>query len=113
MITLSDIKASALKIWNKQLVQQSLLTAETVFPLKLAVPKFTARALREDFAEIKTWAQDIYNNSKPVVGFGYAIEYTDVNHQQLGKQRLPRQLVFDQPQDFVSFIGKQTHYKKF
>ncbi len=45
-------------------------------------------------------------------GRTYDLEWREVNHRQLGRNRLPVAAVFERPADALGFIGKQGQWRR-
>ena len=48
-----------------------------------------------------------------MTGNGYQLEYRVISHQQLGQQRLPWKIVFENREDWLAFVGQQSAFKQF
>ncbi len=51
--------------------------------------------------------------SKEVAGFGYTVEWQEVNSRKFGRNRFPARIVFETPGDFLRFAGKQREFGVF
>ncbi|RUM94017.1 MAG: hypothetical protein DSZ28_05380, partial [Thiothrix sp.] len=113
MITPGEIKKKAISRWNQGKVLRSWLGAELIFPLVLPAGKPTASQLLKDFAQVRSWKSMLESHALCHVGHGYRIEYTEINHRQFGRQRLPKFVIFDSVDDLAKFIGKHGDIKRF
>jgi hypothetical protein len=66
-----------------------------------------------NFEKLRSWVEDLRNGSKELRGFGYTVEYNEVNHRQLGPQSLPIRVVFETAEDFLKLIRKESEYARF
>ncbi|HED16454.1 MAG TPA: hypothetical protein ENI64_06570 [Gammaproteobacteria bacterium] len=110
MISPTEIKKKALKVWDSQRFLQASLTGESIFPLDIPFRKVTARKAIDDFSIVRAWMKGLVNASKDHLGYGYSIEYKQSNHQQLGEQYFPSRIYFSSNEEFLKFIGKQREY---
>lgn len=113
MITPADIRKSALKYWNNQRFLRAELRGETLFPLPIPFRRMTSRQLLEQFESAKAWLQALRAGSKERLGYGYTVEYQQVNHRQLGQQLLPARIYIESSIDFLRLIDKQREYQCF
>jgi hypothetical protein len=113
VISPEAIREKALKIWNSGRILSATLTGESLFPLEMPFRKATAREALERFSEMREWVSRLREGSREMKGFGYSLEFTEVNHRQLGSQRLPGRIWFDTERDFLRFIGKGKEFERF
>lgn len=113
MITPAEIKEKALKIWQTGRFLAAYLQEEELFPLEITFRKVTGREALESFAGMREWLARLRDGSKERLGYGYSLEFTSVNHRQLGPQLFPSQIRFDTPRDFLRFIGRQKEFEHF
>lgn len=109
MITPTQIRQKALKLWESGKVLRAALLDEPLFPWVITFRKPNAREQLEDFAAIRTWMGLLKKHS----GEGrYQIAYKILSHRQLGEQRLPDQIYFETQTDLLKFIQKQREFKQ-
>jgi len=113
MIGPDEIRARALRVWDSGRALRAWLGEEGIFPLSLVVGRPGAQALMEDFPGVRAQVDALEAHSRCALGHGYRIEYTEINHRRLGRQRLPRQVVFDEPLDLIQFVGRQREFRRF
>jgi hypothetical protein len=104
--TPDDLRAQVERYWTSGRLLGAQLTGEPLFPLILPFRKPGGKALAERFDEVRTWIKQLDEASKPRAGFGYEIQWTTINHRQLGRNRLPSRLVMPTEQDALKFIDK-------
>jgi hypothetical protein len=51
--------------------------------------------------------------SKEVTGFGYTVEWQEVNSRKLGRNRFPARILFETAGDLLRFTGKQREFGVF
>lgn len=113
MITPAEIKKKALQHWQSGRLLSAWLKAEELFPLDLRFRKLTGKAALEQFAELRSWVNNLHAGSKECLGYGYTLELIDSNHRLLGQQRLPGRIGFDSLPDLLRCIGKQEEFARF
>nr|WP_276145425.1 DUF3322 domain-containing protein [endosymbiont of Tevnia jerichonana] len=77
------------------------------FPLRIPVGRPGAKALMADYNQVRDGKTALEQ------GAGYRIEYAEANHRQLGRQRLPQQLVFDRQDDLLGYLRKTCEFERF
>ncbi len=111
--TAADLK----KLLNRKWAGGRLFAAgpsdETLFPLRLPIAHPTARDLSIGFEEAREWLQDLVLGSKAHTGKGYELEWREINHRQLGRNKTPVAAVFERRIEVLRFIGKVGEAEKF
>jgi hypothetical protein len=102
-----DVREQVRRLWIRGRILSARVTSEPLFPLSVRMVRPDARELSERFAEARAWIRALEEGSKNAVGAGYEIAYVEVNHRQLGTNRVPQTLVVPSEQDALALIGKQ------
>lgn len=76
------------------------------FPLQLRIRRPTSRELGEEFEAVRAWVRTLDEGSKSARGFGYEVEWEEVNTRQLGRNRLPGGVHLASMNDALALIGK-------
>lgn len=113
MIAPETVREKALKIWRSGRVLSAWLSGESLFPLDVPFRKVTALEALERFAEVRAWVNRLREGSREARGFGYSLEFAEVNHRQLGVQRFPDRIRFETGEDFLRFLGKGKDFAAF
>lgn len=113
MIAPDDLKQEALSLWDSGKVLRAWLGCEDLFPLVFSAGTPTPVQLLNDFAAVEGWKKSIEEHCQCHLGHGYRIEYAEIEHSQMGRQRLPAKLVFDQAYDLAAFIDKGRDLSRF
>lgn len=108
-----DLQNLLEKEWNKGRLLSAQLSGETLFPLRIPLKQPSVRELGDQYGRVKAWIDDLLRHAKPEKKTGYELEWRDINHRQLGKNRLPSAAVFDRAEDALRFIGKQKEADTF
>jgi hypothetical protein len=88
-------------------------TGDTLFPLSLRFSRPGARDLSERFDEVRRWIRELDEESKPRTGAGYEVLWEEINHRQLGQNRVPAGIVVPTRKDALLLIGKQRAADRF
>lgn len=113
MIDPAELRARALRVWDGGRALRAWLGDEGIFPLSLSVGRPKTQTLLEHFPAVRAWVDALEAHSRCALGHGYRIEYAEINHRRLGRQRLPRQVVFDEPLGLIQFVGRQREFRRF
>ena len=111
--TPQDIRAQVSRLWDRGRILSARVTGETVFPFAARLVRPGVRDLSDDFAAAREWIASLAAGGKPAVPCGYEIEWEEINHRQLGKNRIPRSVVIPTEEDALAFIGKRREADRF
>ncbi len=106
MLSADHIKTKAQRLWDKGRLLRAWLGVEELFPWTLPLAPPRGSRLLQDFAAVRAWKEEVESGCKCAGGEGYRIEYREIEHRRLGRQRLPDQVVFDTPMDLAGYLGK-------
>jgi hypothetical protein len=104
--TPADLTREVRRLWERGRILAAQITGEPVFPLRLPLRRPDAKAMAERFDEVRTWIRALDEGSRDRRGFGYAIEWQDINHRQLGRNRIPVAALLPSEGDALRLIGK-------
>jgi len=113
MITQSELKNKALRPWTTGAFLTSVVNGDNLFPLEIGFRRPSGKVLSQDYGKVREWIAQLHGNSKAVKGSGYQLEYHSINHKMLGSQRVPGQILFDNRDDWLGFIGKVKAFRQF
>ena len=99
----ADLRAQVERLWSKG----RLLADETLFPLELKLKRPESRALSERFEEVRSWIRDL--ESEPA----FRIEWAEVDHRVLGRNRVPARVVVAERCDALRLIGRVADAERF
>lgn len=108
-----DLRAQVMSIWNRGKILAACVTGEPLFPLKLTMCRPDATAVGPSFEAVRGWIRDLDDNSRARKGFGYDIEWADINHRQLGRNRMPGRISVPTETDALRLIGKEKEGRLF
>jgi len=113
VITPEAVREKALKVWQSGRVLSAWLIGESLFPLEVPFRKASAGETLARFGEVRDWVTRLREGSRAAKGFGYSLEFTEVNHRRLGIQRFPSRIRFETAEEFLRFIGKGKDFERF
>jgi hypothetical protein len=111
--TPTDLTEQLLRLWSQGRFLRALTTGSNLFPLRLRFRRPDARALGSRFEEVRSWIRSIEEGSRSQRGFGYEIEWVDLNHRQLGRNRIPDGISVPTENDAFKLIGKEKEARRF
>jgi hypothetical protein len=111
--TSRDLRGQVQSIWERGRILSAAVTGEGLFPLTLKVSKPETAALGRSFEAVRNWIRELEDNSRAREGFGYDIEWTDINHRQIGRNRMPGRILVPTETDALRLIGKERDCRLF
>jgi hypothetical protein len=111
--TPAEVRAQLEPYWRGGRILAARLGGEPLFPLALRLRKPDARALAERFDAVRQWIRGLEEGSKAQRGFGYDIAWTEINHRQLGRNRLPAGVSIASEDDALRLIGRSRQAERF
>jgi hypothetical protein len=111
--TSADLRDQVLRSWEHGKILGSSMTGEALFPLKLSLRRPDAKAMGQSFEAVRGWIRELEENSRASRGFGYEIEWADINHRQLGRNRIPNRISIPTQSDALRLIGKEREGRRF
>ena len=111
--TPDDVRAQVQRLWDRGRILAARLGAEPLFPLALRLSRPEVRELSDRFAEARDWIRTLEEGSKKATGVGYEVVYAEVNHRQLGLNRVPQSLLVPREADALALIGKRRQSDAF
>lgn len=113
LLSPGDIRTRARKLWESQRFLLAWLEGEAFFPHDFPVSVPSGSDLTARFAEVRAWLAALRAESKEAKGIGYQLIERDVDHRQLGAQRLPHRVVIETEEDFLALAGKRQAFGEF
>lgn len=107
---LTDIKAKLDKHWQKGDLLRAVRQPDTLFPLRLPVKQPTSAEMADRFVEVRDWVQAWQAHEQAL---GLSLEWRSVQHRQLGRNALPRAVLFDTPQQALRLVRRQADADRF
>ena len=108
-----DLEAEVERHWNRGRLLAAELLEENVYPLKLHLKRPGSRELSSRFAEVRRWIRDLEQGSRQARGHGYEIAWAEINHRELGRNRVPASAFVPSAEDALRLIGKTRDARRF
>jgi hypothetical protein len=100
--TPEDLRNQLQRYWDS-----GRLLTESLFPLELRLRGPDTRELSERFEEVRQWIRKLESQS------GYRIEWVDINHRLLGRNRVPARILVPAEGDALELIGRVADAQRF
>lgn len=111
--TLGAIRAQVQRLWDDGRMLSARVHGEALFPLELRLRQPGVAELGEQFDAVRDWIKGLEAGSKAAIGHGYDIMWREINHRQLGRNRLPDRVVLASEADALRLIGRQADARRF
>ncbi|CDG86134.1 DUF3322 domain-containing protein [Janthinobacterium agaricidamnosum] len=105
------LHAQLLRLPDSGRLQAAHISGEALFPMTLNVRQPGAASLGEQFDEVRRWIRQLEEGT--VKGYGCLIEWREINHRQLGRNRLPAQVMLADEVDAFRLIGRLADMRRF
>ena len=89
---------------------KNIITGNSMFPYR---PRVNLELDNSNHAEAVRQIHSLEKESKSNRGFGYIIQYRTIHTRKYGEQTSPESLIFETPEDFFRFIGKESEATAF
>lgn len=106
MTTPAQAKAKLLRKWERGLF---FAPAGDLFPYSHPLGQPSSREMTDRFDQVRRWI-DLCREGE---GRFYRLDWREINHRRLGRNRLPKALLFDGPEELARFLGKLTELNRF
>lgn len=111
--TPEDIRKRIRREWDNGRILAATLGGEAVFPLRLPLKRPDSRALAENFEAARLWIAGLSAVDKEQAGSGCRLEWQEVAHRQLGRNRIPVAALVESEKEGLVLIGKQLDAVRF
>jgi hypothetical protein len=97
-----DLRRHLQRLWDSGRLLAAPLRGEPLFPFRFSLRGPNARSLSEQFDDVRAWIRQWES------GAGYQLEWSEINHRILGRNRIPAAACVGCEDDALRMIGK-TH----
>ncbi|MBL8798027.1 MAG: hypothetical protein JNM56_29285 [Planctomycetia bacterium] len=109
MIQPDDIRRKAENLYGSFL-QAWLRGDDTFFPRTIPANKVPDAA---DVAAAISSVRRLRDGAKEVLGYGYTVEWREVNSRKLGRNQFPSRIFFDNQADYLTYLAKERAFASF
>ncbi len=112
--TPKDLIDQTRRLWDSgRLLADRLDSDSQLFPLRLRLGRPRPGDLVDQFDAVRTWVAELLAGSCEQRGHGYAIEWREINHRVVGRNRMPVAIVLPSADDALRLIGKTRQAQRF
>lgn len=111
--TPEEITAHVRRLWDRGRILSASLAGEPLFPLRVTLRRPDSRALGERFEEARRWIQTLERSSRSRASHGYDVHWTQIEHRQLGRNRVPEAIVVPTEEDALRMVGMARRAARF
>ncbi len=104
--TPDDICSRLRRMWDNGRILSAMAGDESLFPLRIPLKGPGTRALSERFDEARKWIAVLVASEKTDDRPGYALEWREFSHRQLGANRIPAAAIVENEKDALALLGK-------
>jgi len=108
-----DLKAQVLRLWDQGGLLKSSQDGGVEFPFALRLRRPNNSAMSDEFDRVRSWIRLLEEGGRAPRGYGYEIEWAEIAHRQLGRNRVPVGAVIPTREDALKLIGKQKQAERF
>lgn len=106
--TPSDLRAALQPLWDQGALLRAELTGQALLPLQLRLKKPGSTALTAHFEQVRGWIRQLQDAEGP-----YRLEWREINHRQLGRNRVPDAVWVDSLDAALGWLGKRREAARF
>lgn len=111
--TPADICAGVKRLWDSGALLAARLEGSTLFPYEIRLRQPGVAAMGEQFELVRDWIGALKAASRDGSGHGYELVWRDINHRQLGRNRIPVAAVIGSETEALRMIGKEDDARRF
>ena len=104
-----DIQAQLQRLWDDGRLLSARLNGDPLFPFELGVRQPNAATLVAQFDDVRRWIRALEEGA----GRGYEIVWRDINHRQLGRNRLPEKIIVPSEAEALRMLGRLADARRF
>lgn len=103
------IRAAIERWWSDGRLLAARVRGEALFPCVLALRQPSVAQLADQFEQVRTWIRALEEGE----GNGYQIVWREINHRQLGRNRVPDKISIASEDDAYRLIGRRADVRRF
>ena len=107
------LRARLQQWWDSGRLLAERVRGVNAFPLELSLRAPTTAQLGERFDEARSWVRELEAGSRAAIGHGYDIVWCEINHRQLGRNRIPDKVVIPTAEDAFRWLGRAGAVRRF
>jgi hypothetical protein len=111
--TPAAVRVQLQRLWDDGRMLAARLNGASMFPLELRLRQPGVAELGEQFDAARGWIKALEAGSKANLGYGYDIAWREINHRQLGRNRIPDKVVLPSEADALRLLGRLADARRF
>ena len=108
-----DIRKRLERKWTTGEILALCVSDQPFEPLRIPVKHPTARELTHQFDKARTWVEHMKEHAGKQNKKSYSIEWREFTHQTLGKNKLPKAVIFQTLVHILSYLGKTKQAEQY
>lgn len=108
-----SLRAQVERLWNRGRILSARVTGAPLFPLALRLKRPAAGEIAHQFEQVRQWIRALEAAAKENLGHGYVLQWDEVNHRQLGRNRVPVRALVPSAEDAIALIGREADAARF
>jgi hypothetical protein len=108
-----DIVERLRRMWDRGELLAKPFAGENMFPMRLRLKRPNPRDLAEHFDSVRAWIWELEEHGRAKRGYGYELVWAEINHRQLGRNRLPEAVLIPKEYDALALLGKAGEAEAF
>lgn len=110
--TPADIKAALERLWGQGKLLAARLGAP-LFPIELRLRQPAPADMGSQFDAVRRWIAALESGSRSAAGHGYTLVWREINHRQLGRNRIPVAALIETEADALRLLGRASEVRRF
>ncbi|MEJ7807401.1 MAG: DUF3322 domain-containing protein [Telluria sp.] len=106
--TPATLRAQLQRLWDDGSLLGARVRGESLFPLELRLRQPSVSELGEQFEAVRGWIAGLEAGAA-----GYQIVWREINHRQLGRNRLPDKALIASDDDALRLLGRLGDARRF
>jgi len=104
------VQEQAAKIWQRGDLHRAFLENSACFPVTISLPSLSSKVLLTEFSVVQ---EAIYTLNEQSKKHGFTISHNVVNHRQLGEQKIPVTVEFENETIFLRYLRHADDFSEF
>lgn len=108
-----DIAAAIRQLWDSGAILRARLDGAGIFPHELRLRQPGGAEIGQAFDAVRAWIGALVGMARDQRGFGYELVWRDINHRQLGRNRIPVAARILSEEDALRIVGRAADARRF
>lgn len=104
----ATVRAQLQRLWDDGRILAARVRGEAIFPWELRLRQPSVTQLGEQFEAVRDWIRELEAGAD-----GYQIVWREINHRQLGRNRVPDKVLIASEGDALRLLGRQADVRRF